>query len=245
VTPEHYLDLLASEATLLADTAAAIDLDAPVPTCPGWSARDAVEHTGMVYHHKIACMQLGRRPEDDEYAAAPAPGQGSVEFFREALAALLEELVRRGPSAPSYTWWPDDQTVGFWYRRMAQETAVHRVDVQSVTGDVTHIDDDLALDGVDEVLTLFLAGDWAEEPVDDASGSTVAIRTGENLWRATLDQEEVTLTSGPGPSHATVSGEPSELLLWLWGRRPLSAVTVEGDDAVIAELRERLSLATQ
>jgi hypothetical protein len=33
--------------------------------------------------------------------------------------------------------------------------------------------------------------------------------------------------------------------LWLWGRRPLSAVTVEGDDAVIAELRERLSLATQ
>ena len=46
-------------------------------------------------------------------------------------------------------------------------------------------------------------------------------------------------------SHATVSGEPSELLLWLWGRRPLSAVTVEGDEAVIAELRERLSLATQ
>jgi uncharacterized protein (TIGR03083 family) len=243
--PEHYLDLLASEATLLADTAAAIDLDAPVPTCPGWSARDALEHTGTVYHHKIACMQLGRRPEDDEYATAPAPDQSSVEFFREALAALLEELVRRGPSAPSYTWWPDDQTVGFWYRRMAQETAVHRVDVQSVTGDVTHIDDDLALDGVDEVLTLFLAGDWSDEPVDDASGSTVAIRTGENLWRATLDQEEVTLTEGPGPSHATVSGEPSELLLWLWGRRPLSAVTVEGDDAVIAELRERLSLATQ
>jgi uncharacterized protein (TIGR03083 family) len=245
MTPERFLDLLASDATLLADTADAIDLDAPVPTCPGWAARDAVDHTAAVYHHKIACMQLGRRPDEDEYTQHPAPGQGSVEFYREALAALLEELVRRGPAAPSYTWWPADQTVGFWYRRMAQETAVHRVDVQSVTGDVTHIDDDLALDGVDEVLTRFLAGDWAEEPVEDASGSTVAIRTGEHLWRVTLDQEEVALTEGPGPSHATVSGEPSELLLWLWGRRPLSAVTVEGDGAVIAELRERLSLATQ
>jgi uncharacterized protein (TIGR03083 family) len=245
MTPERFLDLLAAEATLLADTADAIDLDAPVPTCPGWSARDAVEHTAAVYHHKIACMQLGRRPDEDEYTQRPAPGQSSVEFYREALAALLEELVRRGPAAPSYTWWPAEQTVGFWYRRMAQETAVHRVDVQSVTGDITHVDDDLALDGVDEVLSRFLAGDWAEEPVEDASGSTVTIRTGDHLWRVTLDQEEVTLTEGPGRSHATVSGEPSELLLWLWGRRPLSAVSLEGDEAVIAELRERLSLATQ
>jgi uncharacterized protein (TIGR03083 family) len=245
MTPERYLDLLASDATLLADTAGAIDLDAPVPTCPGWLARDAVEHTAVTYHHKIACMQLGRRPDEDEYVRAPAPGQDPVDFFRDALGALLEELVRRGPAAPSYTWWPADQTVGFWYRRMAQETAVHRVDVQSVTGDVTPVEDDLALDGIDEVLTLMLAGDWAEEPVEDASGSTVAIRTGDHAWRVTLDQEEVTLTEGPGRSHATVSGEPSELLLWLWGRRPISAVTVDGDEAVVGELRERLSLATQ
>jgi uncharacterized protein (TIGR03083 family) len=245
MTPERYLDLLASDATLLADTASAIDLDAPVPTCPGWSTRDAVEHTAAVYHHKIACIQLGRRPDDDEYVQRPVAGQGSVEFFRDALAALLEELVRRGPAAPAYTWWPADQTVGFWYRRMAQETAVHRVDVQSVTGEMTPVEDDLALDGIDEVLTRFLAGDWAEEPVEDASGSTVAIRTGDHLWRVTLNQEEVPLTEGPGPSHATVSGEPSELLLWLWGRRPLSAVTMEGDEAVVDELRERLSLATQ
>ena len=121
MTPERYLDLLASEATLLADTADAIDLDAPVPTCPGWSARDAVEHTGMVYHHKIACMQLGRRPEDDEYAATPAPGQGSVEFFREALAALLEELVRRGPPRRRIPGGPTIRRSGSgiagWHRR--------------------------------------------------------------------------------------------------------------------------------
>ena len=32
---------------------------------------------------------------------------------------------------------------------------------------------------------------------------------------------------------AVVSGEPSELLLWLWGRRPDSAVSQEGDTALL------------
>jgi len=42
-----------------------------------------------------------------------------------------------------------------------------------------------------------------------------------------------------------VSGEPSELLLWLWGRRPDSAVTVEGDAELLAGFRARLKVVTQ
>jgi hypothetical protein len=43
----------------------------------------------------------------------------------------------------------------------------------------------------------------------------------------------------------TASGEPSELLLWLWGRRPDSAVTLHGDPAAIAAWRALLARATQ
>ena len=45
--------------------------------------------------------------------------------------------ARFDPAAPSWTWWPDDQTAGFWLRRMAQETAVHRVDVELPLGATT------------------------------------------------------------------------------------------------------------
>ena len=42
-----------------------------------------------------------------------------------------------------------------------------------------------------------------------------------------------------------VSGEPSELLLWLWGRRPDTAVTREGDGDLLTGFRERLKVVTQ
>jgi hypothetical protein len=37
----EYIAALEIEGARLADTAAAIDLDAPVPTCPGWAASTA------------------------------------------------------------------------------------------------------------------------------------------------------------------------------------------------------------
>jgi hypothetical protein len=42
-----------------------------------------------------------------------------------------------------------------------------------------------------------------------------------------------------------VSGEPSELLLWLWGRRPDSAVVLEGDGELLSGFRARLKVVTQ
>ena len=57
---------------------------------------------------------------------------------------------------------------------------------------------------------------------------TVAVRTGEHIWRLTLTADDVDLSREPGPADAVVSGEPSELLLWLWGRRPDTAVHARG-----------------
>ena len=36
---------------------AAADVDRPVPTCPGWTVRDAVEHTAVVYAHKATIIE--------------------------------------------------------------------------------------------------------------------------------------------------------------------------------------------
>lgn len=254
MTPERYLELIEQDGRRLAAAAAAGDLDAAIPTCPGWDVRECVTHTGMVYRHKVACIRLQRRPvEADGVEQEPPPGVELLAWFDASLDALLAELRERGPDAPAYTWWPADQTVGFWFRRMAQESAVHRLDVEDGRGTPTPIDTELAVDGVDEVLELFLADDWASldpkewEGVDPhaGAGGTVAVRTGGQVWRSTLGAETIPLTRGDGPAEATVTGEPEAVLLWLWGRRPDDVVSLEGDPALLAAYRDRLRIATQ
>lgn len=244
MTPESFLAHIRSDAARMADLAPT-DLDAPVPTCPGWSVRDAVVHTGAVYSHKVACMRHGQPQSYDEWSHGPEDGEDTIGWFRDRLGELVTELEERGPDAPSFTWYDPQQTVGFWYRRMAQESVVHRVDVESAFDAVSAVDDDLAVDGIDEVLDWFLCYQ-AEDVGSDAPGrGTVAVRTGDHIWRLALEPATVTLSREPGHADAVVSGEPSELLLWLWGRRPDTAVSREGDETAVAGLRERLRIVTQ
>lgn len=235
-----YLGLLRADAARLTEAAITAGLDAKVPSCPEWTVRDLVVHTGEVYRDKVACMRLRRRPEEGDVEREPAAGEDPVAWFRAGLDELLAELEARDPGDPSYSWYPPDQTVGFWPRRMAQETAVHRVDAELAAGDVTPIDRELAIDGVDEILAVFLGGPWYEEwPQEGASGQIFAVRTGSRIWRVTLEERAVPVTTDDGDAVATVSGEPQDVLLWLWGRP--AEVTVDGD---VSELRKRLAFCT-
>jgi uncharacterized protein (TIGR03083 family) len=261
LAPARYLALVRADADLLADTAASLDLDAPVPPCPGWTVRDAVLHTAQVYLHKIACTREGGQP--DPWPPEPwPPAEASadpVAFFRWTQAELLAELGSRDPASPSATWWPLDQTVGFWCRRMAQETAVHRADVESAAGPITPVDADLALDGVDEVLELMLAGDWSDVTPEEwgavdpqaGAGRPIDLIAGDRRWRVLAHPDRVDVgglrgkpIEGP-PADLSVTGEPSDLLLWVWGRLPDSVVALDGDLGLVQALRDRLVLATQ
>jgi uncharacterized protein (TIGR03083 family) len=244
VPAKRYLETIQIEAATLL-TVAERDLAAPVPTCPGWTVGDVVDHVAEVYQHKIACIRLGRRPD----SWPPDFGdRQSLPFLRSSLAELVAELGGRAPESPAYTWYPPDQTVHFWCRRMAHETIVHRVDAQTAIKEVTPVDDDeFALDGIDEVLDLFLVWSFSEDPAETVGGDgqVVAIRAGDRVWRVTLEKETMRLDRAPGPADLTVSGEPSELMLWLWRRLPTSAVTVDGDLELVPMFRELLARATQ
>jgi uncharacterized protein (TIGR03083 family) len=223
---------------------AAQGLDAAVPPCPGWTVRDALLHTAEVYAHKVACMRLGSQPEPGSWVP-PDDSAAALDWFQAQLDELVLELTSRDPDSATYTWHDDHQIVGFWYRRMALETAVHRVDVESGFDQVSPVEDDLAVDGIDEILDWMLVF-WSEDVGPDGPGrGTVLVRTGDHAWRVTLEADRSVLSREPGPSDAVVSGEPSELLLWLWGRRPDSAVQQEGDGTLIEAFRERLRIVTQ
>lgn len=246
--PERYLALIRSGSARLS-AVADLGLDADVPSCPGWKVRDVLGHVAMVYQHKLACMRENANPDP-----WPPPGLGDREpgeLFAASTTELLADLEARGPAEPSFTWWADDQSTGFWFRRMAQETAVHRYDAELAHGVTTPIDPELAVDGIDEVLRLMLGGPWwAEYDTSHPVDATVRVQSGGRFWMAAAGHDSVTVTDEgydgierPEPV-AGVSGDPESLLLWLWGRRDDDAVSCDGDPDVIGELRARLAECT-
>jgi uncharacterized protein (TIGR03083 family) len=239
---EGFVEQVRADGQKLADAADG-NIDADVPSCPGWQVRDLVAHIAQVYEHKIECTRLGKAPDPwpPEWPQAGDP----VPWFRDAHARLLDMFEANEASSPSATWWPPDQTVGFWARRMAHETAVHRVDAELARGAATPVDAGLATDGVDEILHIMLAGDWSEDADDEMTGQRVAIETGGRAWQVVLDREAMTVLDGDGTADATLSGPPSDVLLWLWGREPDDRVEMSGDQEAHRLMRTRLVMATQ
>jgi len=230
-----------------------VDPAAPVPSCPGWTADDLVRHVAVVYRHKAESMRLGRFPE-------PWPpdtsGESAVDLLDREYRDLLAEFAARKPDEQTVTWYEPEQTVGFWIRRMAQETVIHRVDAELALGEpFAEIPDDLALDGIDEVLERFLGygttawlDEWREdyESLPDAPLPPVLARSGERGWllRATPDGVTVTGADAGGAVGATISGAPRDLLLWLW-RRADTGVALSGDPELVDRIRLLLRDATQ
>jgi uncharacterized protein (TIGR03083 family) len=243
---QRYVDHVNADGDRLAIVAER-GLQAPVPSCPGWTVRDVVEHTAEVFLHKVASMREKAFPDP----WPPERGdQPTIPYYRDALDQLLGELTSRDEYELADTWWWDERTVGFWGRRMAHETAIHRVDVELAHDDVTPIDDELALDGVDEALRRFLAGDWSDDEIPDQPGTVLQLRSGATTWRVVMEPKAVVAQVqldrwGELPSDATISGDPPPMYLWLWGRGPRDPLTIDGDMAAADQLRNRMSVATQ
>lgn len=246
LTHERYVEHVRADAARILEVAGR-GLDRAVPSCPGWTVRDAVEHTAEVYLHKVSCIRDKAFPQPwpPERTAEPA-----LDYFQRATDELLTELTTRDPLEFADTWWWDERTVGFWGRRMAHESAIHRIDVELAYDDTTPIDGDLAHDGVDEVLRRFLAGDWSDEPVPGEPTTIVRIESGGSAWRVVMEPNAVVasvyLDRWPELAvDATASGDPLPMYLWLWGRDSPDKITIDGDQTAVERLDARLRLATQ
>lgn len=220
-----------------------LGLAAEVPSCPGWTVADVLEHTAHVYLHKVELLRNGARP--DPWPPPELADREPTGLFDEATRTLVEELASRDPDAPSVTFWPPEQSVGFWHRRMAMEIAVHRYDAELAHGVPTAIEDDLAIDGIDEALRAILGGPWwdesdTEEPLDARTRVTSAGRS----WTVAADLRSVTVTEGDTDAVAVeIAGAPEDVFLWLWGRRGDETLAITGDAGLAASLRRRLAEA--
>jgi uncharacterized protein (TIGR03083 family) len=243
-------------------------LGAAVPTCPGWTVADLARHVGTVYLHKVALMRDGRQPE--VWPPAGVAEEDPVALLDRAYAELAGELTARSPGEIVGSWYGPDQSVGFWIRRMAQETVVHRIDAELGAGaPVAAVPDDLAIDGVDELLTVFVAfamrewpQDFADEWPADATGAPgrpaerrYAISTDGASWQVSAGPGRFAVSGGPGVAadrasepDVKVQGAPAALLRWAWNRTLPGApdgLTVEGDRSALADFRQYAAIATQ
>jgi uncharacterized protein (TIGR03083 family) len=246
LSDERYLELL--DADHHAMIAASDDLAADVPGCPDWTVRDLLSHVIGVYRHKIVAIDTGAQPPRRDVGdwGDLAAGEDPREVLRTVYAELRERLTARDPLTPTWAWWPTEQTLGFWIRRMAQETAVHRWDAETAAHGLdgaSPVDEDLAADGVDELLG-WLRWPWDDEPQDDATGQTVLLSTSDHAWTITLNRTTVTVEGGGADGSAFAAGDPAGLLLHVWGRPGDHGVATLGDTDALRLLAERLAMAT-
>jgi uncharacterized protein (TIGR03083 family) len=243
----RYLECL-SEDTQALRAAARRNLGAPVPTCPAWTAADLVRHVAVVYLHKAEAMR--RKAFPDPWPPPGVNDEEPVALLDRSYAELRAEFSKRSPDEPTVTWYDPEQDVGFWIRRMAQEAVIHRVDAElAAGGEASAIPSDLALDGVDEVLVRFLSYDttnYAQHipELAECDGRSVRVRADGGAWMLELTPKGVRVTDG-GEAAATVAGAPDRMLLGLWRRAGDETISIDGDTALVAQLRTLLGVATQ
>ncbi|MGH3866270.1 MAG: maleylpyruvate isomerase family mycothiol-dependent enzyme [Pseudonocardiaceae bacterium] len=244
------LDVIGIEGELMLDIATSTlpsAAQAEVPGCPDFTLAKTLRHVGSVHRETRLWVRDGRRPE--QWQRSPSDGD-LVGFVRTGLGELLAELDRHDPAEPCDTWWPDDRTHGFWRRRMAHETTVHRVDVEAAVGGPVHaVDPEVAVDGIDELLFLWFGHRLGELRISLPQRGTVALAAADRRWLASFEPGRFTaerVEEAAEPSaDATVSGEPMEVYLWSWGRLPDQSVGISGDQDAVARLWTLLRPATQ
>jgi uncharacterized protein (TIGR03083 family) len=245
-----YLAHLDADAHLLA-AAASMGLSPLVPGCPGWTVADLVDHVTRVHASRTDIVEQGLVDRWPPARQLPE-GLDPIAWYREGASRLSQALAAADPAAPAKTF-SREQTVGFWIRRMAHETLVHRIDAEQAHGCESQVDPELAADGVAEIVEVFITrfpDDWGEFLPGD---TVVRIDTADQSWMLRLgrfvgtkreeviDMPKAVVDQNADPA-ATISGDPGRVLLWMWGRAPLDDITVVGDAAAAHRLREVCSI---
>ena len=256
IEPRRFTDALGAEAELLLDAARRVAPTTQVRSCPGFTVNEVVRHVGGGYRVARSWILEGRAPRSHQQH--PVPGQSTEDYLRAGLTDLLAEFSAHDADTPAGTWWPADRTYGFWYRRMAHETTMHRIDLQLTAADagasegadlITLVAEDFAVDGVDEALAVWFGRRLPMLGVSGTVTRSVGVRTGGHHWIA---------RAGPGfteawpcsareaeRADALVSGTPMLVYLWMWGRRDHRAVTWTGDADAAGQLWALMRLATR
>jgi uncharacterized protein (TIGR03083 family) len=218
-----FVEALRGEAGQVSALLADADLAAPVASCPGWQVRDLVGHLGGVHRW---VTEIARTGENGDLPQPPADDELRT-WFADGAGALARTLAETDPARACWTLArPHD--VGFWSRRQAHETMIHRWDLATAVGTRADLDPELATDGIDEVVGMFFPRQVRLARQPPLADKVALVDAGADR-RWVLEGDGTTTNHDTADVAATVTGDAVQLLLLLWQRVDLAATAVQVD----------------
>ncbi|MDT0202364.1 maleylpyruvate isomerase N-terminal domain-containing protein [Nocardioides sp. AE5] len=200
-------------------------LKAMVPTTPAWTVRKLVAHQGMVHRWAagiITGQQVDPDAVQDQGQVSPDPLEWLTDGVVDLAAAIssapddLDALVFLADAPPAKR---------FWARRQCHETTIHAVDALAAAlgryprAADTWITDEVALDGIDELLTGFLPRPRSRLRSEESLTIAVAPTGLAVGWEVRVSAEPPVTVRTPEPrGDVLLSGSPGALYLTLWNR---------------------------
>ena len=156
---ERYCAEIVLQTDLLRTSIDGSDLTLRVPTCPQWNLGQLLRHLGGGHRwvETIARTRATQPPSDEQLRDLSGFTDDDPALLSAWLAAgaeqLAETLRAAGPDAQMWTPVPGE-TPMFWARRFAHETVIHRADATLAVGGEFKLEEQIALDAIDEWMEL-------------------------------------------------------------------------------------------
>ena len=254
LTVDELIQVLRTESDLLAGEAAQSFVTDPVPTCPQWSVRDLVGHTGGV-HRWAATVVKGALTQDipdteqELLFRAPADPAELLAWFTRGARELVQALEAAPADLRTFVFLKSAPAPRqFWARRQAHETTIHRVDALAARlGRMpsTHeagIAREVAIDGLNELLIGFVQRRSSKLRHTEPYWVTIAPTDVDMAWTVALSDDPPVTTPGTDPrSTGIISGTAAALYLGLWNRG--NDVAESGSEDALGLWRDRMRIS--
>ena len=221
---EDHCDALEVDAARLIELVTDADRTGAVPTCPGWTVADVVDHVGTLYRWSAAHVATNARARisPSTLDLGPPDDRSTPEWLAEGVAPMIGTFRSADPDERVWGWGAD-RHARFWPRRMLFETVIHRADAAFALGADVEIEPAVAADGIDELLCNLPHAAYFAPGIAELRGEDerIALRAtdGDSSWSIRLVPAGYAWDWSTSDADVAIRAHTADLLLLLYGRR--------------------------
>jgi uncharacterized protein (TIGR03083 family) len=250
---ERYCVEIVTQTDLLASLITGSDLSVAVPSCPGWTVNQLVRHLGggQRWGAEIVRTRASAPPSDDHFRDLSSyvdedPVALSA-WLRESGQELAAALADVSPTTPMWGPVPGSENAAFFARRFTHETVMHRADAFLPLRAPFELPPEVGADALAEWMeleSLPIMFDFKPEKRELLGpGRTIHLHATDAPveWVVDLTGDLIVCREGHEKAAVAMRGPLTDLLLVLYGRKPVDAVEVLGDGELLTWWLKRVT----